>query len=137
MKNVSVNMNTTVRAGRKRILVVDDNASDTQLLKRYLEGTKDYLVREENDDELALATAEEFQPHLILLDVLMPRVGGAALAARFKAHPKLKAVPIVFLTCVVTKEEVAMCGGQIGKYPFLAKPVVLTEVTECLEHHLG
>jgi len=128
---------TTIKPGRKRILVVDDKASDTQLLKRYLEGTNDYLVREENDEELAVGAAEEFQPHLILLDVLMPRISGADLAARFRAHPKLKAVPIVFLTSVVTKDEMAMCGGKIGKYPFLAKPIVLTEVAACLEHHLG
>ena len=125
-----------MKTDKKRVLVVDDSASDTQLLKRYLEGTQKYVVREENDEEQAVATAESFQPHLILLDVLMPRVGGAALAARFKAHPKLKAVPIVFLTCVVTKEEMALCGGKIGEYPFIAKPIVLTEVAKCLRRHL-
>jgi len=57
---------------KKRILVVDDQASDTQLLKSYLERSDEYLVREENDAQAALSTAEEFQPDLILLDVLMP-----------------------------------------------------------------
>jgi CheY-like chemotaxis protein len=116
---------------------VDDQASDSHLVKLYLEGTNDYLVREENNAELALAAAHEFQPHLILLDVLMPGIGGAALAASFRADPEFKALPIVFLTCVVSKEEVDLCGGQIGNYPFLAKPIVLPEVAACVKHHLG
>jgi DNA-binding response OmpR family regulator len=126
-----------MKTEKKRILVVDDQASDTQLVKLYLEGTNDYVVREENDAEVALSTAKEFQPHLILLDVMMPGMNGVVLAACFQANPKLKLVPIVFLTCVVTKEEVDLCGGRIGSYPFLAKPIVLTEVVACLKHHLS
>jgi len=105
---------------KKRILVVDDNASDTQLLKRFLEETNEFLVWEENDPKAALSTAEKFDPHLILLDVLMPEMDGGELAAFFKANPKLKTVPIVFLTSKLTKEEVVMCGGRLGGYPFLA-----------------
>ena len=122
---------------KKRILVVDDKRSDTQLLKRYLEETNDFVVREENDPKAALAAAVEFNPDLILLDVLMPEMDGGELAASFKANPKLKAVPIVFLTSKLTKKEVALCGGWIGGYPFLAKPIVLPEVTECLKRHLA
>jgi CheY-like chemotaxis protein len=118
---------------KKRILVVDDLASDTRLLKRFLEGTNKYVVREENDAIAALSAAEEFQPHLILLDVLMPDMDGAELASCLRANPKLKAVPIVFLTAKLSKKEADLCGGRIGKYPFLAKPIVLPEVADCLE----
>ncbi len=130
---------TKTKTEKKRILVVDDRASDTRLVKIYLERTDDYVVREENDAEAALAAAEEFQPHLILLDVMMPGMGmgGGELAACFQAHPKLKAVPIVFLTAVVSKEEVEARGGRIGGFPFLAKPVVLSEMVACLKQHLG
>jgi CheY-like chemotaxis protein len=130
---MSVNMKTE----KKRILAVDDQASNTRLLKLYLERTNDYVVREENDAKRALSAAEEFQPHLILLDVMMPGMDGGELAACFQANPKLKAVPIVFLTAAVTKGEVKAGGGQVGGYPFLAKPVVLSEVLACLKHHLG
>jgi CheY-like chemotaxis protein len=130
-------MKTTMRTDKKRILVVDDQPCDTQLVKRYLERSNKYVVREENDAQAAVSVAEEFEPDLILLDVLMPGMEGGELAACLEASPKLKAVPIVFLTCVVTKEEVGMCGGRIGKYPFLAKPIVLTEVAACVKRHLG
>lgn len=127
---------TTNCPEKKRILVIDDNPGDTQVLKQYLEQTDHYLVREENDPKAAISAAEEFQPHLILLDVLMPEVDGGELAASFKANPRLRTVPIVFLTAKLTKEEVALCGGRIGGYPFLAKPIVLAEVGMCLRQHL-
>ena len=128
---------TTVKAGKKRILAVDDRASNTRLVKLYLEQTNDYVVREENNAEAALAAAEEFQPHLILLDVMMPDLDGGELASRFQASPNLKAVPIVFLTAAITKEEAHGGDGRLGGYPFLAKPVVLKEMVACLKHHLG
>jgi CheY-like chemotaxis protein len=130
-------MKTTMKTDKKRILAVDDQASNTRLLKLYLERTNDYVVREENDAKAALSAAEEFQPHLILLDVMMPGMDGGELAACFRASPKLKAVPIVFLTAAITKREVEAGGGQVGGHPFLAKPVVLSELVACLEHHLG
>ena len=128
---------TATKTGKKRILAVDDRASNTRLVKLYLERTNDYLVREVNDPNAALPAAEEFQPHLILLDVMMPGLDGGELAACFKENPKLKAVPIVFLTAVITKGEAEASHGQVGGYPFLAKPVVLSEMLACLKHHLG
>ena len=124
------------KTDKKRILVVDDQAQNTQLLKAYLE-RNDYVVKEENDARAALSAAEEFKPDLILLDVMMPGVDGGELAARFKASPKLNTVPTVFLTATVTKAEVNAGGGLIGGDRFLAKPLVLTEVLACLRQHLG
>ena len=126
-----------MKTEKKRILVVDDQAQNTRLLKLYLERTNDYVVREENDAKAALAAAEEFEPDLILLDVMMPGLDGGELAARFQASAKLKTVPTVFLTAAVTKEEVSAGGGLVGGVPFLAKPVVLSEVLACLKQHLG
>jgi CheY-like chemotaxis protein len=130
-------MNTTLEHPKKRILVVDDQPRNTKLMKLYLEQTNDYVVREENNANAAVATAEEFQPHLILLDVMMPNLDGGELAISFKANPKLKDVPIVFLTAAITKGEAKASGGQIGGYPFLAKPVVLTDVVACLKQQFG
>jgi CheY-like chemotaxis protein len=69
--------------------------------------------------------------------MMMPDMDGGDLAACFQTSPKLKAVPIVFLTAIVTKEEVEAGRGRIGRFPYVAKPVVLTEVLACLKHHLG
>ena len=129
-------MKTPKPAEKKRILVVDDQASNSRLVKLCLERTNDYVVREENNAKTALASAEEFRPHLILLDLMMPGMGGGELAACFQANPKLKAVPIVFLTAAVSKQDVTAGGGRVGAFPFLAKPFVLSEMVACLKHYL-
>lgn len=122
---------------KKRILVVDDEPSITRLLKLNLEQTNNYLVRAENEAEKAVAAAEEFKPHLVLLDVMMPGLDGGELASRFQANPRLKSVPIVFLTAAATKGEIYARGGRVGGLPFLAKPVEISEVVACLKQHLG
>jgi DNA-binding response OmpR family regulator len=126
-----------MKTDKKRILVVDDEPSDTQLLKRFLEGTSQYEVREENHPLFAVSAAEEFEPQLIILDIKMPDMDGRELAGHFQANPKFKAVPIVFLTSKVTKQEVKLFGGQLGGYPFIAKPIVLTEVAACVKQQLS
>jgi CheY-like chemotaxis protein len=132
-----LHINPNVKAEKKRILAVDDQASNTRLVKLYLEQTNDYVVREENDPKAALTAAEEFQPHLILLDVMMPGMDGWDLVGCFRANRKLTGVPVVFLTAAITKGEVDAIGGRCWGYPFLAKPVVLKEMLACLKKHLG
>ena len=122
---------------QKRILVVDDETSITRLLKLNLEQTGEYEVATENVSRTSFSAAKRFQPHLILLDVMMPGLDGGSLASQLQASPELKAVPIVFLTAAVTREEIRQRHGLVGGLPFLAKPVNLQEVLTCLEHHLG
>jgi CheY-like chemotaxis protein len=122
---------------KKRILIVDDEPSVTRLLKLNLEQAGGYEVATENVAKEALGVAERFRPHLILLDVMMPGLDGGHLASALEAHPRLKHVPIVFLTAAVTREEVRARHGLVGGLPFLAKPVDLSEVLGFLERHLG
>jgi DNA-binding response OmpR family regulator len=121
---------------KKRILVVDDEAKITRWLRINLEQTGDYEVREENRASHALAAALEFQPDLILLDVLMPAVDGGELASQFQASTRFRDVPIVFLTAAVTREEVNSRRGTIGGLHFLAKPVDMPELIDCLQQQL-
>lgn len=121
----------------KHILIVDDEASFTRLLKMNLEHTGQFVVRVENHPKDALAAAEEFNPDLIFLDVMMPGMDGGDLAASFQASPKWKNIPIVFLTAAVSRREVAARTGYIGGLPFLAKPVDFDEVIACIKQRLG
>ena len=122
---------------KKRILAVDDKASNTGLVKHFLEQTNQYVVREENDPNAVLAAAKEFRPHLILLDVMMPGLDSGNLAARFQSNRELNSIPIVFLTAAVTKEEIGTSSGPTRRHFHLATPVVLTEMVACLERHFG
>lgn len=125
-----------MRADKKRILVVDDEPAITRLLKLNLEQTSEYVVRTENSAEAALSAAHEFMPDMILLDVVMPGMDGGRLASVLQESPRLKGVPIVFLTAASTKQEVASNEGHTGGLEFLAKPVDVTEILGCLRNHL-
>lgn len=118
---------------KKRILLVDDEASFTRLMKLNLETNAEYDVQVENDGSRALATARAFQPDLILLDVIMPDIDGGQIASELRADPKLKKVPVVFLTAVVSKNEVVERGDVIGGQTFLAKPVTVADVQRTIE----
>ena len=121
---------------KKRILVVDDEPKITRMVRLSLELTGEYEVREENRASHALDAAFEFQPDLILLDVLMPGVDGGELASQLQGSPRFREVPIIFLTAAVTRQEVNTHGGYVGGLPFLAKPVDFPELIACLHKHL-
>jgi len=121
---------------KKRILVVDDEPGFTRIVRLNLEKSGNYEVREVNDGKSALATAREFMPHLILLDVVMPDVDGGDVALLLQRDPKLKSIPVVFLTAVVRRQEAGKSGLQSGGAVFLAKPISSDNLIRCIEENL-
>jgi CheY-like chemotaxis protein len=120
---------------KRRILIVDDDADTTHLVKVLLERSGDYLVLEENDATRAYQSARDFRPDLILLDIIMPQTDGGELAERIQADPELHSTPIIFLTGLVTRAE-AKAGVHIQGHSFLAKPVSIPELINAIEAHL-
>ncbi len=122
---------------KKKILVVDDEASITRLLKINLERTGAYTVRTETEGLKTFPAAREFKPDLIVLDVMMPDADGGDVAASLQADPLLRGIPIVFLTAAVKKEELSAHGGMIGGFPYIAKPLDVKGVIAVIEQTLG
>ena len=120
---------------KKKILLIDDEKSFTSLLKMNLEQTGAYEVRVENWSEDGLKAAREFQPDLVLLDIIMPRMPGGNVAAQFKEDPALADIPVVFMTAAVSKKRVAEHDGVIGDYPYLAKPASLEMIVATIEQY--
>ena len=121
----------------KRLLLVDDEEPFTRLVKLNLEETGRYTVRIENDGSKALATAREFAPDLILLDVIMPDADGGEVAALIRADSMLKDVPIVFLTAAVSQKELDGASGMIGGRMFIAKPVNKRSLIDLIDRELA
>ena len=117
---------------KKRILLIDDEASFTRMLKLNLEETGAYEVRAENRGSEGLAAARQFKPDLILLDVVMPDISGGDVASQIEADGSVKDTPIVFLTAAAKKEAEGMIAGRV----FIAKPVTVEEVIDCIEKNL-
>lgn len=122
---------------KKRILMVDDEAPITRMMRRNLEATGRFEVLDVNDPTQALQLARQFRPDLALLDVMMPGKDGGELAADFKEDPQLSRMPVVFLTAIVSRNEVNPTGSVIGEHTFLAKPVKLDELLACIDAQLA
>jgi CheY-like chemotaxis protein len=120
---------------KKKVLLVDDEQSFTNLLKLNLEDTGNYEVRVENWPEDALQSARDFKPDIVFLDIIMPRLPGGNVAAQFSEDPELQHVPIIFLTAAVRKHQVEENDGIICDHPCLAKPASLEEIIAAIEQH--
>lgn len=123
-------------AERPRILLVDDDTALTGSLQRFLEGTGRFEVRVENRAPHARASAREFEPDLILLDIVMPEMDGTEVAAQLRKDPRFKEIPIIFLTGLISSDEVGGKSREIGGHPFIPKPVEPKELVREIEHYL-
>jgi two-component system sensor histidine kinase/response regulator len=118
---------------KRKVLLVDDEKSFTNLLKMNLEQTGRYEVRAVNWGEDALPAAKEFKPDIMLLDIIMPRMPGGNVVALFEADPEMKDLPIVFLTAAIQRSTVAAHDGIICDHPCIAKPANLDEIIDAIE----
>lgn len=108
-----------------KILVVDDQPINVQLLKRKLERegmgvTTAYSGREALD----LVAADK--PDLILLDVMMPDMDGIEVCTRLQADPETKSIPVIFITARTSKEG-KIEGLGVGAVDYITKPIDLDE----------
>ena len=121
--------------GKKRILLVDDEEGFTRLVQVNLERTGRYIVRGENDATKAVETAAEFQPDLILLDLVMPKMDGPHLGRLIQGDPRLKETRIMFLTGSIASNTTG--STEIGGIVALSKPIGTIELMEAIEARLS
>jgi len=117
---------------KKRILIVDDEAEFTSMLRLTLEAEGYYEVLEENSASAARQAARFFDPDLMILDVMMPEMDGSELAASLKEDRLLRDVPILFMTALVDATECGDHGGQT----YLSKNVPIHRLIACIEEKL-
>ena len=120
---------------KKKVLVIDDEAAFTNIVKLTLEGNDRYEVCVENDPLMAIDTARKFWPDIIILDVVMPKLDGGELHRRLTADPVLKRIPIIYLTAIVRQKEVDERQGIIGGSFYMAKPVNADGLISAIEEH--
>ena len=121
----------------KRILIIDDEAGFTNLVKLNLEQTRRFVVGVVNESVDAMAVAEEFKPQLILLDVMMPGKDGGELLAELEVNEQLKNVPVLFLTASTMNQLARAEQAAVQGRPVIAKPVLPQELIRRLDEVLG
>jgi DNA-binding response OmpR family regulator len=117
----------------KKILIVDDEKDLTEFLRLNLESTNKYKVKVITDSTKAVSMVKEFEPDLIILDEIMPKLDGSAIAAVLGGDEQLKSIPIIFLTAAITEEETRSHSGIIGEHVFIAKPASVNTIIERIE----
>ena len=118
---------------QKRILLVDDDVTLAETVKLRLECEHGYEVYVESDSRRAVAAGRAFQPHCIVLDVVMPGLDGGDVATRFRRDPALREVPIAFLTGMLTEKEARARRGKCHEETFFAKPVNFEDLIQFIE----
>jgi two-component system, sensor histidine kinase and response regulator len=108
-----------------KILVVDDQPINVQLLKRKLEKEGIEVLTAYNGQE-ALLLVERTPPDLILLDVMMPDMDGIEVCQRLQANESLRQIPVIFVTARTSKEG-KIEGLGVGAVDYITKPIDLDE----------
>ena len=104
----------------KRILVVEDQEDNRQILRDLL-GNAGYEMIEAEDGEEALPRPTEQRPDLILMDIQLPVMDGYEATRRIKADPELKAIPIIAVTSYALERRRGQ-GAAAGCDAYVTKP---------------
>jgi CheY-like chemotaxis protein len=111
--------------GAPKILVVDDQPINVQLLKRKLEREgMTVFTANSGHEALNLVTAEK--PDLILLDVMMPDMDGIEVCQHLQADDETRTIPVIFITARTSKEG-KLEGLGVGAVDYITKPIDLDE----------
>ncbi len=117
------------------ILVVDDSATNLQVLVRTLDGTG-HRILAARDGETALEIARRVKPDLILLDVMMPGIDGFEVCRIIKRDPETRGTAVIFLSA---RGEVSdkVSGLELGAADYITKPIQSEEVLARVATHLS
>lgn len=127
---------TPIANRRRKILLVEDDEGLAQVYITRLE-VEGFDVRRVPNGEEALASAIEFRPDMILLDVMMPKVNGFDVLDILRNTPEITNVKIIMLTAL-SQESDRKRAMDMGVDDYLVKSqVVIADVIERIKFHLG
>lgn len=122
---------------KKKILLIDDEVDFGKIAKMNLQ-----LLDHSYEIELAvngkegLKKAQRFQPHLILLDVLMPHMDGFEVLKRLKEDESTSSIPVVMLTAK-TDDDSRMKASSLYNEEYLTKPIEAPDLRDKIEKVLN
>ena len=103
------------------ILVIDDEIYNFDVIQVLL-SNQAYQLHYVSSGQEALDTIGDYQPDVILLDVMMPKIDGIEVCRRLKSMTEWKHIPIIMVTALTAKKDIALCL-ESGADDFISKPV--------------
>lgn len=121
---------------KKRILVIDDDERFQVLIKVFLQADNAYdlLILSEAKD--ILSCVKSFKPDVILLDLLMPEIGGIEVCEMLNGDPLGSSIPIIIISSL-DKDADKLCAFKQGVVGFLVKPSSKDEMTKAIQKALN
>lgn len=104
-----------------KILIVDDEPEVLLILDKRLSNAGYQIIKADNGRS-AVRRAREERPDLVILDIDMPEMDGGEVAAVLRESEETKDIPILFLTCLATKEDQERDSRTNGNSAFMCKP---------------
>lgn len=120
---------------KKRILLVEDDEALANVYQARLE-LEGFEVKQVNNGELALSSAIEFKPDLVLLDAMMPKISGFDVLDILRNTPETANTRVIMLTALSQPKDKER-AENLGVDDYLVKSqVVIGDVVERIKHHL-
>jgi CheY-like chemotaxis protein len=120
---------------KPRILVVDDDEAVLEFMRAKL-GAR-FAVTGTTDPQQVLALARNERPQLILCDIEMPGMDGGDISAALYAEDGLRDIPVLFLTGLVSAEDLKARQGQLGGRAAISKDVPIAELVARIDSLLA
>jgi DNA-binding response OmpR family regulator len=111
----------------KKILVIEDDVDLNTIIELNLQ-KEGYITDHAYDGEEALKKVDSFQPDLIILDVMLPKLNGVEFNTKLKSNPKTKNIPIIALTGKIGTKELFTVNNQLTVSAFFYKPVLMKDM---------
>ena len=127
-------MTLSTQDHRPRLLLVDDEPTNLQLLRQVLQA--DYRLLFATDGVRALQLAQEERPDLILLDIMMPKMDGYAVCQALQRAPLTAPIPVIFITALTDSQDETN-GFDVGAVDYITKPVSPPVVRARVRTHLS
>ncbi len=118
-----------IETGKKKILIVDDDAEIVELLEDVLSRDGRFDIKTASSGYDAGLLTQQFHPHLILLDYMLPDVNGNVVCKAIKSNPTLEDIKIIIVSGVIEKEEIQDLL-EAGAEDFIKKPFNIIELTD-------
>jgi signal transduction histidine kinase/CheY-like chemotaxis protein len=135
-RNVSGYTSSEKDSGHKKILIVDDNASNRAVLRDTLEPLG-FLLMEAEDGTEVLRACKQFQPDAVLMDLRMPKMDGITATEQLKSHQDFTEIPVIAITAsTAEKGKLRRRCQEHGFNEYITKPYSITELLKILAEQL-